>query len=59
MKIQFILVLCGIAIFIITSFFSAFFAYFYEINATVIFIALLLEAVIIFITTTFFLKKYQ
>ncbi len=59
MKVQLILILCGIAIFIITSFFSAFIAYFYEINATLIFIALLIEAVIIFITTTYFLKKYH
>lgn len=59
MKIQFIMVLCGISLFIVASFFSALLAYFYEINPTLIFIFLLIESVVIFIVTTFFLKKYH
>ncbi len=59
MKIRFILVLCGISVFIIAACFSAFLAYFYEINPTLIFIFLLIEAIIVFITTAYFLKKYH
>ncbi|HDQ25197.1 MAG TPA: hypothetical protein ENN43_00425 [bacterium] len=58
MRLQFIFVMCGVVIFILSSFFAAFLAYRYAIAPGFIFVFLLAEAVAVFLVTAFFLKKY-
>ena len=58
MRLQIVFVLCGITIFVVSSAFAGILAFYYNINPTFIFLFLTLEAVIIFIITTVFLRRH-
>jgi methyl-accepting chemotaxis protein len=57
MRLQFIFVLCGTVIFIISSIFAAILSYYYSVNPVVIFYFLISEAIIVFIVATVFLRR--
>jgi|DewCreStandDraft_4_1066084.scaffolds.fasta_scaffold00712_59 methyl-accepting chemotaxis protein len=59
MNINIIFILCGLIIFLISLLFAAIISFFYSIQPIVIFIFLIIEAIAIYLITTFFLSKYH
>lgn len=59
MRLQFIFVMCGAAIFAVSAVFAGMLSYYYSVNPAVIFYFLAFESALIFIITTVFLRWYH
>jgi len=59
MRLNVIFILCGIVIFLVSLLFAGILYFFYNVQMVLTFVFLIIEAIIVYVITTFFLSKYH
>ncbi|MBP7792949.1 MAG: hypothetical protein KA120_07810 [Candidatus Goldbacteria bacterium] len=59
MRLNVIFILCGIVIFLVSLLFAGILSFFYNVQMVLTFVFLIIEAIIVYVITTFFLSKYH